>query len=138
MKKKRIFDPNLWEMSEENKRKLKSGMLTYEDAEPIQVHAPQVEMMPSPRRGFLGRIKDRILGPEMKPQAMLVLDKEAQERLRKQLEDLRRDDLTACWLTEEDVKEHFLRPTVLARGHHIRNADGTVTDVSNDPNYVCK
>ena len=38
--KKRIFDPNLWEMSEENKRKLKSGMLTYEDAEPIQVHAP--------------------------------------------------------------------------------------------------
>lgn len=50
----------------------------------------------------------------------------AQERLRKQLEDLRRDDLKACDLTEEDVKEYFTRPIVLARGHHIRNADGTI------------
>lgn len=26
----------------------------------------------------------------------------------------------------------------LARGHHVRNADGSVTDVSNDPRYKCK
>ena len=52
--------------------------------------------------------------------------KKAQERLRKQLEDLRRDDLKACDLTEKDVKEYFTRPIILARGHHIRNADGTI------------
>lgn len=39
---------------------------------------------------------------------------------------------------ETNLKEHFTRPIVLARGHHIRNADGTITDVSNDPNYECK
>ena len=26
----------------------------------------------------------------------------------------------------------------LARGYHVWNADGSVTDVSNDPRYKCK
>jgi hypothetical protein len=55
------------------KKDFKSGMLTYEDAEPVKVHVPRVEMMPSPRRGFLGRIIDRIFGPVKKPQAVMVL-----------------------------------------------------------------
>jgi len=144
-----LLDSKMWEMSEEAKErarqhirdcyeKYESGMLTYEGEKPIIVHAPRVEMMPSPRKGFFGRIKDRIFGPVKKPQAVMVLDKEAQERLRKQLEDLCRNDLAACAVSAEDIKEATDRIITLARGHHVRNADGTVTDVSNNPNYECK
>lgn len=100
-------------LMEDMKRKLESGMLTYEDAEPVQAHAPRVgvDMIPLPRRGFFGRIKDCVFGPMMKPQAVMVLDKKDQEGLRKQLEDLRRDGLEACGLTEEDVKEWFQKLT---------------------------
>jgi hypothetical protein len=34
-----------------------------------------------------------------------------------------------------DDKDDGDGTVTLARGHHIRNADGTVTDVSNDPRY---
>lgn len=54
---------------------LKPGMLTYEDAEPVRVRKPEIIMEPVPRRGLLGRIKDRILGPVMKPHAVMVLSK---------------------------------------------------------------
>lgn len=122
------------------KQELESGMLTYEDAEPVKVHIPRVEMMPSPRRGFLGRIKDRILGPVMKPQAVMVLTKEERELLKKYMENPENLNaaVNACSVTAEDIKEATDRLVTLARGHHIRNADGTVTDVSNDPNYKCK
>ena len=46
--------------------------------------------------------------------------------------------VNACAVTAEDLKEATDRIITLARGHHIRNADGTVTDVSNNPNYECK
>lgn len=46
--------------------------------------------------------------------------------------------VNACAVTAEDIKEATDRIITLARGHHIRNADGTVKDVSNDPNYECK
>ena len=39
---------------------------------------------------------------------------------------------------EEEPKEGTFKPVVLARGHHIRNDDGTVTDVSDDPKYECQ
>ena len=69
-----MSDPRIWEMSEEEKRRgrqrimeiakreMKSGMLTYKDEEPVMVHAPRVEMMPSPRRGIVGWFKDRLFG----------------------------------------------------------------------------
>lgn len=121
------------------KKDFKSGMLTYEDAEPEKVHAPRVEMMPSPRRGLMGRIKDRILGPVMKPQAVMMLTKKEQELLKEYMENPEKVNaaVNACAVTAEDIKETTDRLVVLARGHHIRNADGTVTDVSNNPNYIC-
>ena len=66
----------------------KPGMLTYEDAEPVKVHAPRVEMIPVRRQGFIGRIMDRIFGTVKKPQAVMVLDKEAQERLREKMKKM--------------------------------------------------
>lgn len=97
---------------------LKPGMLTYEDAEPV------------PRRGVLGRIKDRILGPVMKPHAVMVLSKEERERLK---ELMKSDIVNSCAVTVDDLKKTTDRIVTLARGHHIRNADGTVTDVSDNP-----
>lgn len=124
------------------KQELESGMLTYEDVEPVKVHAPRVgvEMMPMRRRGLFGRIKDWIFGVQIKPQTMIVLDREARERLKEHMENLKdnTDMVKACGVTVEEIEEACKRVTVLARGHHIRNADGTVTDVSNDPNYECK
>lgn len=46
--------------------------------------------------------------------------------------------VNACAVTAEDLKEATDRIVTLARGHHIRNADGSLTDVSNDPRYKCK
>ena len=150
-KMKRILDPKIWEMSEEAKErarqhisdcyeKYESGMLTYEDAEPVKVHAPRVEIMPSPRQGFFGRIKDRILGPVMKPQAVMVLTMQERELLKEHMKNPEKVNaaVNACSVTAEDIKEATDRIITLARGHHIRNADGTVTDVSNNPNYKCK
>lgn len=119
-----------------------SGMLTYEDAEPVKVHAPRVgvEMMPVRRKGFFGRIMDRIFGTVKKPQAVIVLDRFERELLKKYMENPENVNaaVNACSVTAEDIKEAADRLCTLARGHHIRNADGTVTDVSNDPNYACK
>jgi len=146
-----LLDSKMWEMSEEAKErarqhirdcyeKYESGMLTYEDAEPVKVHAPRVEMMPVRRKGFLGRIKDRIFGVQMKPQAVMVLTKMEQELLKEYMKNPEplNNAVAACAVSAEDIKEATDRLVVLARGHHIRNADGTVTDVSNDPNYECK
>lgn len=37
-----------------------------------------------------------------------------------------------------DDKDDGDGTVTLARGHHVRNADGSVTDVSNDSRYKCK
>ena len=37
-----------------------------------------------------------------------------------------------------DDKDDGDGTVTLARGHHVRNADGSMTDVSNDPRYKCK
>jgi len=115
----------------------KPGMLTYKDAEPIVVHVPRVLMEPSPRRGTLGRIMDRVLGPIQKPH--VVLDKEHQDLLREHLEKFNENmsAVAGCGVTAEQIKEATDGIITLGRGHHIRNADGTVTDVSNDPRYKC-
>lgn len=118
------------------KKDFKSGMLTYEGEKPIIVHAPRVEMVPSPRKGFFGRIMDRVFGQVKKLQAVLVLDKEQQDRL-KELLQKHNEEVADCGATAEDIKEACKRFTVLARGHCIRNADGTITDVRNNPNYKC-
>lgn len=122
------------------KQELKSGILTYEDAEPVMVHAPRVEMMPSPRRGLVGWIKDRIFGVQMKPQAVMVLDRLSQELLKEYMKNPEplNNAVAACALSAEDIKEATDRIITLARGHHIRNADGTITDVSDNPKYKCK
>ena len=119
---------------------LKSGMLTYEDAEPVRVRKPEIIMEPVPRRGLLGRIKDRILGPVKKPHAAMVLSKKEQELLSEYMENPEKINriVTSCAVTADDLKKATNRLVTLARGHHIRNADGTVTDVSNDPKYKCK
>lgn len=114
---------------------LKSGMLTYEDAEPIRVRKPEIIMEPVPRRGVLGRIKDWILGPVMKPHAVMVLSKEERERLKGLMES---DIVNSCAVTVDDLKKTTDRLLTLARGHHIRNADGTVTDVCDTPRCKCK
>ena len=121
------------------KQELESGMLTYEDAEPVQIHMSQPEIWPVPRPGVIGYIKDRIFGVETKPLPTMTLDKEQRERMRRQLEAFKKemDAVAACGVTAEDIKEAGKRITVLARGHHIRNADGTVTDVTGDPRYKC-
>lgn len=38
----------------------------------------------------------------------------------------------------KDIKEATDQLITIARGHHIRNADGTITDVSDNPKYKCK
>lgn len=116
-------------------KNLKPGMLTYEDAEPIRVRKPEIIMEPEPRRGLLGRIKDRILGPVMKPHAVMVLSKDERERLKGLMES---DIVNSCAVTVDDLKKGTDRIVTLARGHHIRNADGTVTDVSTDAKYKIK
>lgn len=119
---------------------LKSGMLTYEDAEPIRVHMPEIIMEPVPRRGVLGRIKDRILGPVMKPHAVMVLSKEERELLKEYMENPEEinNAVKACAVTADDIKKATDRIVTLARGHHIRNTDGTVTDVCDNPRFKCK
>lgn len=114
---------------------LKPGMLTYEDAEPIRVRKPEIIMVPEPRHGVLGRIKDWISGPVMKPHAVMVLSKDERERLK---ELMKSDIVNSCAVTADDIKKATDRIVTLARGHHIRNADGTVTDVSDNPRYKCK
>jgi len=116
----------------EKDAKLPDGMLTYEDAEPIRVSKPEVIMVPVPRKGAIGWIKDRVLGPVMKPLPVFVLDEESQKNLIRNMEAV-----ATCAITAEDVERASRRIITLARGHHIRNADGTVTDVSNDPKYKC-
>ncbi len=114
---------------------LKSGMLTYEDAEPIRVRKPEIIMEPVPRRGVLGRIKDRILGPVMKPHAVMVLSKDERERLKGLMKS---DIANSCAVTVDDLKKTTDRLLTLARGHHIRNnADGTVTIVCDNPRCKC-
>jgi hypothetical protein len=39
---------------------------------------------------------------------------------------------------DKGISDDSKGTVTLCRGHHIRNADGTVTDVSNDPRYKCK
>lgn len=119
---------------------LKSGMLTYEDAEPIRVYKPEIIMEPVPRRGVLGRIKDRILGPVMKPHAAMVLSKMEQELLSEYMKNPEKINgmVTSCAVTAADLKKATNRLLTLARGHHIRNADGTVTDVCDNPRCKCK
>ena len=121
-------------------KKQQPGMLTYKDEESVMVHAPRVEMMPSPRRGLVGWVKDRIFGVQMKPQAVMVLDRHSQELLKEYMKNLEplNNAVAACAVSAEGIKEATDRIITLARGHHIRNADGTVTDVSNNPNYECK
>lgn len=147
-----MSDPRIWEMSEEEKqrgrqrimeiakREMESGMLTYKDEEPVMVHAPRVEMMPSPRRGLVGWIKDRIFGVPKKPQAVMVLDRHSQELLKEYMKNPEplNNAVAACAVSAEDIKEATDRIITLARGHHIRNADGTITDVSDNPKYKCK
>ena len=147
-----MSDPRIWEMSEEEKqrgrqrlmeiakREMESGMLTYKDEEPVMVHAPRVEMMPSPRRGLVGWVKDRIFGVQMKPQAVMVLDRHSQELLKEYMKNPEplNNAVAACAVSAEDIKEATDRIITLARGHHIRNADGTITDVSDNPKYKCK
>lgn len=122
------------------KREMESGMLTYKGEEPVMVHAPRVEMMPSPRRGIVGWVKDRIFGVQMKPQAVMVLDRHSQELLKEYMKNPEplNNAVAACAVSAEDIKEATDRVITLARGHHIRNADGTITDVSDNPKYKCK
>lgn len=114
-----MSDPRIWEMSEEEKqlgrqrimevakREMKSGMLTYKDEEPVMVHAPRVEMMPSPRRGLVGWVKDRIFGVQMKPQAVMVLDRHSQELLKEYMKNPEplNNAVAACAVSAEDIKE---------------------------------
>lgn len=116
-------------------KNLKPGMLTYENAEPVRVRKPEIIMEPVPRRGVLGRIKDWILGPVMEPHAVMVLSKEERERLKGLMKS---DIVNSCAVTADDIKKATDRIVTLARGHHIRNADGTVTDVSDNPRNKCK
>ena len=115
-------------------------MLSYEDAEPIGFRKPEIIMEPVPRRGVLGRIKDRILGPVMKPHAAMALSKMEQELLSEYMENPEKINgmVTSCAVTADDLKKATDRMVTIARGHHIRNADGTVTDVRNNPKYKCK
>lgn len=117
----------------------KPGMLTYEGEELVRVRKPDVIMEPSRRQGVIGRIMDRILGPVMKPHVVLTLDKEQQERMREHINNFSQhmDEVAACGVTAEQLKEATDRMVTLARGHHIRKADGTVTDVSDNPMYNC-
>lgn len=132
MKKKLrdLIDPRLWEMSEKDKehcmqhvmaeaeRDSGLAMLTYEDAEPVRLQKTEVILMPVPREGFIGRIMDWIFGQVKKPQAVLVLDKEQQERLKELLQE-HNDEVADCGATAEDIKEACKRFTVLARGHQF-------------------
>lgn len=115
-------------------KNLKPGMLTYENAEPVRVRKPEIIMEPVPRRGVLGRIKDWISGPVMKPHAVMVLSKDERERLK---ELMKIDIVNSCTVTVDDLKKTTDRLLTLARGHHIRNADGTVTDVCDTPRCKC-
>ena len=105
---------------------LKSGMLTYEDAEPVRVRKPEIIMEPVPRRGLLGRIKDRILGPVKKPHAVMVLSKEERELLKEYMENPEEisNAVKACAVTADDIKKATDRIVTLARGHHIRKEHG--------------
>ena len=97
-----------------------SGMLTYEDAEPVRFNKPRVVLMPEPRRGLIGWIKDRIYGTQMKPQPVLVLDKDSQERLKQKIENFSNNmsSVAACSITEEDIERALKEITSLVRGHH--------------------
>lgn len=146
-----LLDPKMWEMSEEYKEKCRqrvhdfnkrhlSGMLTYDGVELSQIRAPRMEMIPERRKGFFGRIKDRILGPVMKPLPAIVLTKEERELLKMYMENPQKVNsvVNACAVTADEIKDACDKMVVLARGHHIRNDDGTVTDVSDDPSYECQ
>lgn len=103
-------------------------MLTYEDAEPVRFNKPRVEMVPEPRRGLIGWIKDRIYGTQMKPQPVLVLDKDSHERLKQKMEYFSNNmsSVAACSITEEDIERVSKEIANLARGHHICNANSTL------------
>lgn len=105
---------------------LKPGMLTYEDAEPVRVRKPEIIMESVPRRGLLGRIKDRILGPVMKPHAVMVLSKEERELLKEYMENPEEinNAVKSCAVTADDIKKATDRIVTLARGHHIRKEHG--------------
>ena len=94
-------------------------------------------MVQVPRRGVIGRIKDKILGPVMKPHWAMTLSKMERDLLKEYMENPEKVGalVNACSVTAEDIKEAADRIVTLARGHHVRNADGTVTDASNDPRY---
>lgn len=101
---------------------LKHGMLAYEDAESLRVRKPEIIMEPVPRRGVLGRIKDRILRPVKKPHAVMVLSKEERELLKEYMENPEEisNAVKACAVTADDLKKATDRIVTLARGHHIR------------------
>lgn len=67
----------------------------------------RVEMMPSPRRGLVGWVKDRIFGVQMKPQAVMVLDRHSQELLKEYMKNPEplNNAVAACAVSAEDIKE---------------------------------
>lgn len=61
-------------------------MLTYEDNPHPKIRKSQVEIVPSPRRGIIGWIIDKLFGVRMIAVNTLTLTKEQQERLKKQID----------------------------------------------------
>lgn len=116
------------------KQSLESGILTYKDEEPIEVHMTQPFVEPSSRNGLIEGIKDKMIGIRINKR--VILDTRLQSQLMKNLKDLSRQ-MRAFAVTAGEIKLATERMTTIARGHCIRNADGTVTDVSNDPRYKC-
>ena len=106
-------------------------MLTYlDDDKPVKVSAPDIRLVTVPRKGIIGWIKDRIFGPIKKPQTFMVLTKEQRQRLKEIM-----DDVSQCGATASELTAAADKIVVLGRGHHIRNEDGTITDVTNNPKY---
>jgi len=70
----------------------------------------------------------------------MVLDRLSQELLNEYMKNPEplNNAVAACAVSAEGIKEATDRIITLARGHHIHNADGTVTDVSDNPKYKCK
>ena len=83
-------------------------VLTYEGEAPAQPSGAktEVEMVPSPRPGVLGWIKDLLFGVQMEPHVFLVLDKGSQSRLAKHMKNFSEamKDVASCAVTAEDIK----------------------------------
>lgn len=100
-------------------KKSEPGILTYEGEAPAQPSGAkmEIEMVPSPRPGLLGWIKDLLFGVQMKPQAFLVLDNESQSRLAKHMKEFSESmkDVASCAITAEDIKNATKRMTEIFR-----------------------